>query len=317
MSVRQLGWRTAQALLVAFICVTITFVLVRLIPGNPALTLLGLHASPTAVKALTDELHLNLPLWRQYITYIGDVVRGDLGQSLTVSGESVASVIGRTLPITLYVVIGCVVISLAVGVPLGLVAGLSGRRTADFAAGAVGSLLLAIPPFLVGLLLISLFSFTVAVFPASGWGSGWPGHLRFLVLPSVALAAYLGPLIFRTTRQAARDVWREDFVEAAIVHGVRGPRLVFRHVLPNVLLPVISLVGINVGAMITGAVVVEAVFNLPGIGAQLVQAVGDRDYTVIQGIALVTALIVVAVNLAADVLTTTIDPRSRRVSYGG
>jgi peptide/nickel transport system permease protein len=314
---RELGLRIAQALLVAFVCVTITFLLVRLIPGNPARTILGVHATPTAVKALSAELHLNQPVWQQYLTYIGDVVRGNLGQSVIVQGQTVASVVANSLPITLYIIIGCVLISVTLAIPLGLLSGLTSRRALSSAGGASASLLLAMPPFLVGLLLITLFAFTINIFPAAGWGSGWPDHLKFIVLPSVALSAYLGPLIFRTVRQAARDVWREEYVEAAIVHGVRGPRLVFRHVLPNVILPVISLVSINIGALITGAVVVEAVFGLPGIGSQLVQAVTNRDYPIIQGIALVTALLVVATNLVADVLTTVADPRTRRVNYGG
>ena len=166
------------------------------------------------------------------------------------------------------------------------------------------------PPFLVGFLLL-LFALDTAAFPAGGWGNGLSGSLDYLPLPALALSAYLTPIIARTVRQSIHEVLSENFIEAAVARGLPAWRLVARHILPNGLLPLITLVGYNIGALIGGAVVIEAVFNLPGIGSALVYAVSARDYPVVEGAALVTAILVVIINAVADVLYQYVDPRTR------
>jgi peptide/nickel transport system permease protein len=301
-----------QALVVAFVVTVIVFVLVRLVPGDPARGILGTHASTEAVAALRAQLHLNLPLWRQFLVYFGGLFRGDLGESVITPGLSVSSVLSSSLPVTLSIIVATSLISSVVGIAVGLSSALSGRRVVDIGVRAIVSISLASPPFLIALVLLFAFALSMSLLPAGGWGGGWPANLRYIVLPSVALSGYLAPLVIRTVRQAAMDVNEQEFVEAAIARGLPRRTVVLKHILPNSLLPLVTLLALNVGGLVGGAVVVEAVFGLPGIGTQLVQAVQQRDYTVIQGIALVTALIVVAANLCADLLYAVVDPRTRR-----
>jgi peptide/nickel transport system permease protein len=309
---RTLGVKAAQAAGTAFFVMVVAFLLVRLVPGDPATGILGAKATPAAAAALREQLHLNHSLPEQFWLYISDLFQGDLGHSVVHPQESVVSIIGETLPTTFSVVAAAIVISVGVGVPLGLWAATTRWGAIDFGVRTVAVLFLATPTFFLGLLLILVFALTLGIFPAGGWGEGWPENVEYAVLPAIALSGYLTPLIVRTVRQAAIAAGGQQFVEAAIARGVPQRSIVLGHILPNSLLPVVTLVGINVGALVTGAVVVEAVFGLPGLGSELVEAVGVRDYPVIQGIAVVSALCVVAANLLADALYIFIDPRTRR-----
>lgn len=311
------GGKSALALLgpvrrAAAVCVfvvIITFALIRLIPGDPVSAIAGARATPEIRAELTRELHLDGSFVNQFGSYLGSLLRGDLGTSLVVQpGHSVLSILGATLPVTLGLVGIAVIFSVLVGVPVGLLAAVRGRAADTLIRiGAITSL--AVPPFFFGLVLILLFALRWPIFPAGGWEPGLGVAWRYLVLPAVALAGYLTPLITRATRQAASDALREPWAEAAMARGMSATRISLRHVLPNSLLPIITLVGYNIGVLLAGAVVVEAVFGLPGIGQQLVNAINQRDYPVIQGIALVSAVVVVISNLVADVIIARLDPR--------
>jgi peptide/nickel transport system permease protein len=303
--------RIGQAIAVGAVCTLVVFGLVRIVPGSPARGILGVKANAQEVAALTAQLHLNLPLWEQFTTYFGGLLRGDLGNSLITPSRTVFGIIGSSLPITLTLVVTSIVISTTVGTVIGLVAALSERRVIDIGIRALSSTMLSLPPFLTSLVLILLFALRVHLFPATGWGTGWSNDIPYLVLPAVALSGYLGPFIARAVRQAALDVNEQHYIDAAVGRGVATRTLILRHILPNCLLPVVTLVGLNMGSLIAGAVVVEALFAIPGIGWQLVSAVQLRDYPVIQGIALVLALIVVGVNMLTDVTYLLIDPRTR------
>jgi peptide/nickel transport system permease protein len=303
--------RIGQAIAVGAVCTLVVFGLVRIVPGSPARGILGVKANAQEVAALTAQLHLNLPLWEQFTTYFGGLLRGDLGNSLITPSRTVFGIIGSSLPITLTLVVTSIVISTIVGTVIGLVAALSERRVIDIGIRALSSTMLSLPPFLTALVLILLFALRVHLFPATGWGTGWSNDISYLVLPAVALSGYLGPFIARAVRQAALDVNEQHYIDAAVGRGVATRTLILRHILPNCLLPVVTLVGLNMGSLIAGAVVVEALFAIPGIGWQLVSAVQLRDYPVIQGIALVLALIVVGVNMLTDVTYLLIDPRTR------
>lgn len=309
---RRVGFELGQALLVAFVVVTVSFLLVRLIPGDPAQAVLGPRANPQAVAALRQEMRIDQPLVAGYVDYLGALLRGDLGTSIVQSDQSVSSIVGRTLPVTLQLVLATMILSLCVGIPVGLLAALTRRGSVDHGTRIGLVILLATPPFFLGLLLILAFSLRWPVFPAGGWAGSWPENFRYLVLPAVAMSAFLMPQIARTVRQVAQDTARQDFIEAALARGMSRRTVVLRHILPNSLLPVITLLGLNMGALIAGAVVVEAVFGMPGIGSQLVQSVSQRDYPVIQGIAVVSALFVVLSNASADALYVIADPRTRR-----
>jgi peptide/nickel transport system permease protein len=299
-----------HALTVVVFVVIITFALVRIVPGDPVVSIEGINSTPQARAAMRAQLNLNKPLPVQFEHYVRSLATGDLGTSLIQQGRPVSTIVASTLPVTLALIAATVLIACLLGVPLGLLAALS-RGFVDFSIRAVMTALLALPPFFLGLILILFVSVRAGVLPAGGWGSNPLADVKYLVLPALALAAFLTPLIMRVCRQAAVHALHEQWVETAIARGISRRRIIWSHLLPNTLLPVVTLVGYNVGALLTGAVVVESVFALPGIGQELVNSINTRDYPVIQGIALVSAIVVVIANLLADLVSTVVDPRTR------
>jgi peptide/nickel transport system permease protein len=299
-----------QLVIVSLVVVIITFLLIRVAPGDAVDAVSGTHGTEASRAALRESLHLNDSLPHQFTAYLGDLAHGDLGNSLVQQGRSVNAIVAARLPVTLAVIAGTVILSLLIGIPLGLLAALSGKRGVDVGVRTTLSLLLASPPFFLGLLLILGPALAFGWFPAGGWAGGYPGNLQYLVLPSLALSGYLVPQIARSVRQAAIDAQRERWYEAALARGLSPRSLAVRHVFKNSLLPVVTLIGLNVGALIAGAVVVEAVFGLPGIGQELIGAINQRDYPLIEGIVLVTALAVVIANLLADIAYRIVDPRT-------
>jgi peptide/nickel transport system permease protein len=308
---RRLLTEVAQALLIMLLVAIGVFLIIRLIPGDPAQQVLGQKATPRAVAALRHQLGLDRPLPAQLWSYFSGLLRGRLGDSLVEQGVSVAALVISGLGVTLTVVASTVLLSVAAGVPAGLWSVLSPARGADVGVRGLSVLLLASPPFFVGLILILVCSLQLHIAPAGGWGSSLAGDFRYVLLPAVALSCYLGPIVVRAVRQAALQASRQPFVEATLARGIAPRRVVLAHILPNSLLPLVTLIGLNIGWLISGAVVVEAVFALPGLGQVLAQAVSELDYTVIQGVAIVSAFVVVVANLLADVAYAAIDPRIR------
>ncbi|MGW9438075.1 ABC transporter permease [Streptomyces sp. NPDC055607] len=302
--------RLGESLLVALIVVTLSFVLVHLVPGDPAQTILGVRASPEKVAALRAELGLDEPLWRQYLAYMSGIVRGDLGDSASRQGFSVAELLLPPLGVTMAVIGLTTVLSVVGGTATGIMAAFSRRRSLRALLELGSTTALATPPFLFGLVLLAVVAVQAGLAPAGGWGHDWPGHLAYLWLPSLALTAYLGALVHRAVHTSAKEVMRQDFVEASFLRGQSPLRVALRHVLPNSLLPTITVVGLNIGTLVGGAAVIEAVFDLPGIGTQVVNAVSQRDYPTIQGAAVITALVVIAGNLLADLMYAVVDPRA-------
>ncbi|MFW3121639.1 binding-protein-dependent transport systems inner membrane component [Mycolicibacterium mageritense DSM 44476 = CIP 104973] len=305
------GKRLFDSIIVTMIVVILSFLLVHLVPGDPARTILGFHASPDKVVALHKSLGLDQPLFVQFLRYIGDVVRGNFGESVAHPGQSVESLLLPPLGVTLSVIAITVVISLVVGSFSGLVAALSRSALLRNSLEVVSTASLATPPFLLGLVMLVFVAVRWGLAPAGGWAGSWPANAQFAWLPALALSAYLGALVHRAVWTSARHVINEDFIEAAVLRGHSPLRVALRHVLPNSLMPTISVVGMNIGTLIGGAAVIEAVFDLPGIGTQLVNAVSQRDYPTIQGAAVITALIVLFGNLIADLLHAVVDPRAR------
>lgn len=304
--------RAVQLIVVSGLVVVLTFFLLRVAPGDTVDVITGTHGTDASRAATRAALHLDDPLGKQFLVYAGGLLRGDLGRSLVQQGQSVGDIVSKCLPITLSVILGAILVSCVLSIPLGLYAALTQSSRIDLLVRGLLSILLACPPFFIGLLLILVFALGVSWFPAGGWPGTWPENIRFLVLPSFALAASLVPQLARAVRQAALDAMHEQWYEAALARGLSAEVLAWHHVLPNSLLPVVTLVGLNVGTLLAGAVVVEAVFGLPGIGQELVQAINQRDYPLVQGIVLITAAMVVVANLLADALNRWIDPRSGR-----
>ena len=308
---RTVALAVVQAVAVAIAVVVVTFALVHIVPGDPARQALGPEAPQQTVDALRHQLGLDRPLPTQFVDFVGDAVQGDLGESITFSGRSVLGIVASGLGVTLVLIAATVILSTLLGVPLGLIAATSRRPSIDRSIRLTTIALLATPPFFVGIVLILLLAVNAGIAPAGGWGDGYPDNLRYLWMPTLALSCYLTPVIARVTRQRARAILAEQFIDAAISRGLSLPRLTLRHVLPNSALPVIALIGLNAGALIGGAVVVEAVFGLPGLGSVLVRAVSGRDYPVIQGTAIVAGVVVVCANMLAEAAGRLIDPRTR------
>jgi peptide/nickel transport system permease protein len=294
------------------VSITVFFAM-RLIPGNPAKDVLGTKATPVAVAALDQRLGLDRPLITQFWSFLKGVPTLNFGNSLVEEGVSVRHIIFDGLGITALVVTASTVLSLAVGVPLGLWAALARRQqVVSHSVQSLAVVLLAAPPFLIGLLVIFAFSVKLGLFPVGGWGKGLGSDLSHMALPAVALSGYLIPLVIRTVRQAALDASRELYVEASIARGISSRAIMYKQILPNSLLPLITLIGLNVGTLISGAIVIEAIFALPGLGTALYQAVDALNYTVIEGCAIIAAFSVVLANLSADALYILVDPRVRR-----
>ncbi|WP_236789911.1 ABC transporter permease [Amycolatopsis sp. GM8] len=300
-----------QAVAVAFGVLLITFLLIHLVPGDPARQLLGPQATESQVAELHQRMHLDDPLVSQLGKYLSGVAHGDLGQSLAYPGVSVVSLVGSSLLVTLTLVAATIVFSLISGAAIGLLAAMSRGRWLDYGIRVSAVVLLATPAFFVGLVGILVLAVQAQIAPAGGWAGHYPENFSYLWLPVLVLSAYLAPLIARAVRQKARDTLREQFIEAAMTRGLSRSRLVLRHVLPNSALPTITLVGLNIGGLIGGAVVVEAVFGLPGVGTTLVNATNSRDYPVVQAVAIITGMFVVFGNLLADIAYRLIDPRLR------
>lgn len=288
-----------------------TVLLLRVVPGDPAMAILGEKASPNALSAMRRELGLDEPLLQQ----LGDAVGGlllhaDLGTSFAYQGE-VTSLIGPAWVVTAALSGMTIVMSLLIGIPAGLYLAFARRSGADLGGRLLTAMMLAVPSFMVGLVLIYVVSIALGLAPAGGWAGWWPGNFEYLWLPAAALTTFLAPLVARSVRQSALETIGQPFVEAARTRGVPRRRIVFFHVLPNASLPVITLIGFNAGALLGGAVTVETVFALPGLGAQLLQAMGTRDLPVVQGIAILTAASIVVFNLLADLCNLALDPRLR------
>ncbi len=312
-AVRSLARKVAQAISVMLLVSITVFFAMRLIPGNPAKDVLGTKATPVAVAALDQRLGLDRPLIEQFWSFLKGVPTLNFGNSLVEEGVSVRHIIFDGLGVTALVVAASTVLSLVVGVPLGLWAALARRQqVVSHSVQSVAVVLLAAPPFLIGLLLIFALSVKLGLFPVGGWGAGLGSDLSHLALPAIALSGYLIPLVIRTVRQAALDSSRELYVEASIARGISSRSIMYKQILPNSLLPLITLIGLNVGTLISGAIVIEAIFALPGLGTALYQAVDALNYTVIEGCAIIAAFSVVVANLSADALYILVDPRVRR-----
>lgn len=259
----------------------------------------------------SGKSHLNETALQQFREYAFGLLRGDLGTSLVQDGRSVLSIIGDSLPVTLLIALWAVAVAVLVGVPLGVIPIAARLPRIDLVVKSAMSVLIGTPTFLTSLLLVLLVSVKLRAAPAAGWGSTFGQDLSHLWLPGCALGLYVLPIVVRTVRQSAKDTWEQAFLEAAITRGLRFRTIVMRHLVPNSLLPLVTLIGYNIGGLIGGAVVVDVIFNLPGLGTQLVDAVQARDYPVVQGIALVTALFVVAANKLTDMIYYIVDPRTR------
>lgn len=301
-------YRPLQLLPVLFGISVITFVLVRLIPGDPARVLLGTRATPTALARIREQYGLDEPIWLQYVYFIENLSRGEMGKSILYKIDVLRLIATRIEP-TLMLVLTSVILSILIALPMSAIAARRQGRLPDHIVRVVSTMGIGFPPFWLALMLIIFFSVQVDLFPVSGYGNTFPEKLWHLALPSLTIALSLSAVITRSLRAAMIQSLRSDVATAARARGMPESIVFWRHVLPNSLVPTINLLAVNIGWLIGGSVVVESVFALPGMGQLLVRAIFSRDYMVVQGVAMVFACATVLVNFLADVVTVTVDPR--------
>jgi peptide/nickel transport system permease protein len=306
--------RHVAALAVTLLFVSLlVFVVVRVLPGDPALIILGLEASPDSVARVRQALGLDQPIPVQYARWVGQALRGDLGRSIQYDlpvGTLILSRLTVTLPLTLL----AAGFMIAAAIPLGVFAATRHRRWGDYLTMTLSQLGVAVPGFWAGLLLILLFSVRLGWMQSGGfdgWGAGlWHG-LRSLLLPAVALGLFQFAVLARTTRSALLEVLREEYVKTARAKGVAERTVLFRHALRNALIPIVTVAGIQLGQLLAGSIILESVFYLPGLGRLTLAAISARDLPVVQGVVLFVACMIVILNAAVDILYGILDPRIR------
>lgn len=304
--------RTGAAIATLIAASVIIFSFIHLIPGDPVYVMLGDAATPEQVAALRERMGLDEPLVVQYLIWAGNALQGDLGQSVFFD-TPVTQVIAEGAETSLLLALITMIWIVAFGVPVGILAAIRQGTWVDQGLSGLAMLLASVPTFWVGLYLILTFAAGLGWFPSSGYPSifeeGGLSNLRYLVLPSLALAAPNAALILRLTRASMLDVAREDYVRTARAKGIPPYRVVLRHILRNALLAVVSAFGFTFAALISEAVVTETVFALPGIGRTVVQSILRRDYPVIQGVILIIVCLYLVINLIVDLSYRLLDPR--------
>jgi len=303
--------RFLQAIPVLIIASLVIFLMIHMIPGDPAMTLAGMDADPEQVEAIREAMGLNRSLPQQYGTWMWNILRGNMGKSL-ISKMPVLRLITLALPATVLLTFAVVVFAVVIGIPLGVLLARKNGSPFDMSMTAGLGVILAIPNFWLGILLILVFSVRLGIAPSSGYVPFLANpiqSIRFLVLPVIALGSRLTAEITRFVKNSVLDTFREDFVRTARAKGLSLNKILYKHVLRNALVPILAMVGTRFGRLLGGTVIVETVFAWPGLGRLIVQAVAARDYPLVQGGLLVLIIMYILVNLTTDLLYGVIDPR--------
>jgi peptide/nickel transport system permease protein len=305
--------RAGASLIVLLVASIVVFAGVRALPGDPALALAGEDRSPKALEAIRDKYGLDDPVPVQYVNWLGHVVRGDFGTS-TRTGLSVGSTIVDRLPVTLELAFLSLLVAIGIGLTLGVIAAVRRGSLADYVGSTAALVGLSVPHFWLGLMMILVFSIALGVLPASGFVPFFADpidNLRHMIMPAVVLGTGFAAVIFRQTRAAMLESLSADYVRTARAKGLGEREVVASHALRNSLLTVVTIVGLQLGLLISGAVVTEQVFVLPGFGKLTLDAVFTRDYPIIQGVVLLTTVGYVLINFAVDMLYSVLNPRIR------
>ncbi|HXP22143.1 MAG TPA: ABC transporter permease [Streptosporangiaceae bacterium] len=300
--------RLVHLVVILFGITLVTFFLLRLIPGDPALAILGSSYTHQRATAIDISLGLNKPIWTQYALFMGRLFRGNLGYSFFYNAPA-TTVIVQHVPPTLFLVVYSAVLAGLIALPIGFISGLRRGGVVDQASRVFFTVSFAMPAFWLGIILLLIFSVHIPVFPISGFGSGFAGHLYYLFLPALTIALGFATVLVRSLRAATIATLQAEFIDTARMKGISRARVLRRHVFRNAVLAVVAVYGVNLAYLISGTVLVENVFSLPGLGSLLVNSVSDRDYPVVQGVALLFAVLIVAINLLTDVTQASLDPR--------
>ena len=291
----------------------VIFAVMNVLPGDPALSMLGINSTADARAALREQLGLNAPVWQRYLLWLGGLLHGDFGTSYAFR-VPVSQLIAERIPLTLAIAALATLLTVTLALLLGLFAAAHHNRPADWITMLISQLGIAIPAFWLALLLVLVFAVNLRWLPPGGF-PGWSdplAALRALVLPTISLALVQSAVLTRVTRAAVLEVMRLDYVRTARALGVPHWRILFFHVLPNALIPIVTIAGIQLANLVTGTIVIENVFFLPGLGGLLFQSIGNRDLFTVQALVMLFAVIVVVTSFVVDLLYTLIDPRLRK-----
>jgi len=305
--------RFIQAIVVVFLVTIISFLLLHIIPGDPVIRVLGMHASQAQVAQLRHELGLDMPIYMQYGTWVWNIFHGELGKSF-IYHEDVAKLIIERFPVTFYLTFLALTISTIIGIMAGVISGVKRGTFIDSFITLFANVGVAVPTFWLGLLGIYLFGLQLGWLPVEGWTSPlvdfWKSA-RQVIMPVAALAVPNIAIVARQTRSSMLETIHQDYIRTATSKGLAQNVVFYKHALRNALIPVVTLLGVTVAFLIGGEVLTETVFNIPGVGRLLVRAALDNDYLIVQGIVLIIGVIVVFTNLFVDITYGWIDPRIR------
>lgn len=302
--------RTISFILTLFVVSAVVFAVMNILPGDPALTILGLDATEDALAALREELSLNDPVMLRYVHWVWDALRGDFGISHSFR-VPVADLVVERLPLTISLAFSGMLVTIILALALGISAAANHRKAGDWGVMFLSQLGIAVPAFWLSILLVLLFAVKLRWLPPGGF-PGWSepcAAVRALILPTVALALVQSAVLARVTRSSALEVMRLDYVRTARAMGFSRQRVLWRHVLPNALIPIVTIVGLQFAALVTGTIVIENVFYLPGLGRLIFQSIANRDLPSVQALVMLFAAIVVTANFIVDLLYLVIDPR--------
>ena len=305
---RYLGKRLLYSIPVLIGVFVVSFLVIRLIPGDPVTLMLGINATPESVARIEEDLGLDEPPLEQLGTFFVKAFTLDFGESI-VKQTSVREVIADRIPPSIYLILASVFVALVIAVPLGIISATRRNRLGDHGIRLLTMVTFAMPTFWLALMLVQLLSLKLDLLPVSGYGEGLVGVLRSLTLPALALSLFLAPMLTRTLRASLIDALHADYVDAARARGFSQVRVVGKHAMRNSLIPLITVLSINVGFLLSFTVVVENVFQIPGLGSLLVQSVLTRDYPIIQALVVVFGVMVIVINLLADLAYSLADPR--------
>ncbi len=309
----HLGVRFAQVIPTLLLVSIMVFCLQQLMPGDPALVLAGEERDPEVLEQIRRELKLDQPLVFQYFYWIGNVLQGDLGFSWRIR-QPVTELVATKLPVTLQLATMAFIIAVCIGVPMGVLSAVKKNTFWDYLANGIGLAGLSTPNFWLGIMLILLVSVHLGWLPPSGYvplTEDWRQSLATTIMPAFVLGNAISAVLMRHTRSAMLTALQQDYVRTARAKGLSEHLVVIKHALRNALVPVVTLGALELGTLLSGAVLTEQVFSIPGFGKMIVDAVFNRDYPVVQGVVLVTATVYVMLNLVADVLYVMINPRLR------
>ncbi|HJG36820.1 ABC transporter permease [Enorma phocaeensis] len=308
--------RVLQAIPVLFVVITATFILTRMVPGDPAITMLGPQASPDAVAELREQLGLNEPMWKQYIDYLLGVLQGDFGWSTSYNGDVMPLILSR-LPATLSITMTGLIIAALVGIPIGVESALHQNSILDYVFMVVALVGVSMPIFWLGLMLVLTFSVNLGLLPAMGMGTFSNGVwdvVSHMILPVFCLATIPAATLARISRSSMLDTIGTDYIKSLRSRGIKETLVIWKHAFKNALPPIVTVLGLQIASAFTGAILTETIFSWPGLGTLIVNAVNGRDYSLIQGTVLFTAVVFVVINLVVDIIYAVINPR---VSYEG